>query len=77
MSQESDIHEKIFKMFTSLRSPVNDDLTPEKQNQQRKLMKSLVYFFGPYTKSQTGESLYATTVKKALKEKEVQRKKAQ
>ena len=29
MSQESDIHEKIFKMFTTLRSPINDDITPE------------------------------------------------
>ena len=40
-------------------------------------MKSLMYFFGPYTKSQTGENLYATTIQKAQAEKEVQKKKAQ
>lgn len=72
MMQDPNLHEKIFKRFTckldrlGLEAP--EDLespgirnSPDRLDAQRTLIKRLMYFFGPYVKTKTGETLYEKT----------------
>ena len=76
MKEDPDLHEKIFQMFSKLHQQQYQSQSSEcetgsfdgSQNaeHERMIMQRLMYFFGPYAKTATGESLYEASKKQQL-----------
>ena len=64
MGKEPGLHEKIFKMYQSgLRSNHDSEFGSTERNfdraeYQKSMIKKMIFFFGPYTMTDTGESLF-------------------
>lgn len=66
MAQEPGFHEKIFRKFngsTDSGSAERGPESPDTKELQRNLRKKLMFFFGPYTGTPSGESLFTAAMR--------------